>query len=163
MAFLLGHKNCNGRIGTIGMCLGGHLAFRCALLESVICAVCLFATDIHSGTLGKGGDDSLERIPDLGTTEMVMVFGKQDTHVPLEGRREIRKRMDDAELDFSWCEFITRHAFIRDELSKGRYDPGITRAVHVLAFELFQRRLTLGCPSSSTMTAQKTAPGPANC
>jgi carboxymethylenebutenolidase len=25
-------------------------------------AVCFFATDIHSATLGKGGDDSLEKI-----------------------------------------------------------------------------------------------------
>lgn len=25
---LIAHKNCNGRIATTGMCLGGHLAFR---------------------------------------------------------------------------------------------------------------------------------------
>jgi len=28
----------------------------------VLSAVCFFATDIHSGTLGKGGDDSLKRV-----------------------------------------------------------------------------------------------------
>lgn len=44
------------------MCLGGHLAFRCAFDERVSAAVCYFATDIHGGTLGKGGDDSLDRV-----------------------------------------------------------------------------------------------------
>lgn len=68
------------------MCLGGHLAFRCAFDERVAASVCYFATDIHSGTLGtrrgaggdgggKGGgkgDDSLERAGDI-RGEVVMV------------------------------------------------------------------------------------------
>ena len=28
----------------------------------MLSSVCFFATDIHSNTLGKGGDDSLERV-----------------------------------------------------------------------------------------------------
>ena len=40
----------------------------------------------------------------------------------------------------SWClEFNAKHAFIRDELSKGRYDPAITQICHKIAFELFHR------------------------
>ena len=31
---LLSLKNCNGRIGATGMCLGGHLAFRVRLIPS---------------------------------------------------------------------------------------------------------------------------------
>jgi len=32
---LVAHPNCNGRIGTTGMCYGGHLAFRVSeILES---------------------------------------------------------------------------------------------------------------------------------
>jgi len=30
---LIKHPNCNGRIGTTGMCYGGHLAFRVRLLS----------------------------------------------------------------------------------------------------------------------------------
>lgn len=73
VSHLLSLSTCNGRIGTTGMCLGGHLAFRCALDTRVAAAVCYFATDIHAGSLGKGGDDSLSRIPDI-SGELVMVI-----------------------------------------------------------------------------------------
>lgn len=69
---LLSLPSCNGRVGTTGMCLGGHLAFRCAFDKRVAAAVCYFATDIHSKTLGAGGDDSLERVGDI-EGELVMV------------------------------------------------------------------------------------------
>lgn len=69
---LLALPTCNGRIGTTGMCLGGHLAYRCALNKRVHAAVCYFATDIHSKSLGAGGDDSLERMGDI-EGELVMV------------------------------------------------------------------------------------------
>lgn len=55
------------------MCLGGHLAYRCALDSRVKAAVCYFATDIHSKTLGQGkNDDSLERAGDI-QGELLMV------------------------------------------------------------------------------------------
>jgi len=55
------------------MCLGGHLAYRCALDERVAAAVCYFATDIHSHSLGEGmKDDSLERSGEIHG-ELIMV------------------------------------------------------------------------------------------
>lgn len=69
---LLNLPTCNGLVGTTGMCLGGHLAYRCALDKRVRAAVCYFATDIHSRSLGAGGDDSLERTGEIGG-EVVMV------------------------------------------------------------------------------------------
>ena len=55
------------------MCLGGHLAYRCALDKRVAATVCYFATDIHSHSLGEGmKDDSLERVADI-KGELVMV------------------------------------------------------------------------------------------
>jgi hypothetical protein len=55
------------------MCLGGHLAYRCALDERVKAAVCYFATDIHSRTLAEGrNDDSLARAGDI-QGEILMV------------------------------------------------------------------------------------------
>jgi dienelactone hydrolase len=48
------------------MCLGGHLAFRAALDPRVRAAVCYFATDIHSHSLGEGkNDNSLERAGEI--------------------------------------------------------------------------------------------------
>lgn len=55
------------------MCLGGHLAYRCALDSRVKAAVCYFATDIHSKTLALGkNDDSLARAGDV-KGELLMV------------------------------------------------------------------------------------------
>eukprot|EP00158_Paraphelidium_tribonemae_P008336 Partr_v1_DN28554_c1_g1_i2_m72979 putative dienelactone hydrolase len=165
VAYLVSRSDCTGRIGTVGMCLGGHLAFRCAMNEKVIAAACLFATDIHTGTLGKGGDNSLAQIPKLAREdkEMLMIWGKQDSHTPATGRALIHFRLVEAQVDFQWCELNARHAFIRDELSKGRYDPALTGVVMALVTELFQRRLVLGLPSTRNLVAQADAPGPQNC
>lgn len=149
---LLSLPTCTGQIGATGMCLGGHLAFRCAFDERVRASVCYFATDIHSHSLGKGkNDDSLQRVKDI-KGEMVMIFGKKDTHVPREGRDAIRKALDDAEVVSSWYEVAhAQHAFIRDELSKGRYDPAIAGICWAMLVELFGRclRSDLGVPETA--------------
>lgn len=136
-------ETCNGRIGATGMCLGGHLAYRCALDKRVRAAVCYFATDIHSHTLGEGkNDDSLARAEDI-KGELVMIFGKRDNHVPPEGRDLIRKTLHEKGITFSFYEVAwAQHAFIRDELSKGRYDPGISGICFQMLLELFGRTLT---------------------
>jgi carboxymethylenebutenolidase len=86
------------------MCLGGHLAYRCALDPRISSAICYFATDIHSSTLGKGKkDDSLARTKDI-KGELVMIFGKMDNHVPAEGRDLIRKTLHEAGVTFSFYE-----------------------------------------------------------
>jgi len=138
--------NCNGRIAILhlatGMCLGGHLAFRAAFDPRILSAVCFFATDIHGATLGKGGDDSLARVRAGGLTgkgELVMIFGKQDTHVPRTGRDLIRKTLEDANVPVSFLEVQAQHAFIRDESSKGRWDAALTRSLFSFMMEVFER------------------------
>lgn len=140
---LLSLETCNGRIGATGMCLGGHLAYRCALDKRVRAAVCYFATDIHSHSLGQGkSDDSLQRAKDI-KGELVMIFGKRDNHVPPEGRDLIRKTLHEAGVTFSFYEVAwAQHAFIRDELSKGRYDPAIAGICFQMLLELFGRTLS---------------------
>ena len=124
------------------MCLGGHLAFRCAFDKRIRAAVCYFATDIHSHSLGEGKiDDSLQRVKDIHG-ELIMIFGKRDNHVPPEGRDLIRKTLHDAGTTFSFYEVAwAQHAFIRDELSKGRYDPGIAGICFQMLLEVFGRTL----------------------
>ena len=141
---LLSLKTCNGRVGATGMCLGGHLAYRCALDSRARAAVCYFATDIHSHSLGEGEkDDSLQRAKDI-KGELVMIFGKSDNHVPPNGRDLIRKKLHETGVDFSFYEIWgAQHAFIRDELSKGRYDPAITKVCFEMLLEVFERRLKL--------------------
>ncbi|EPE33068.1 alpha/beta-Hydrolase [Glarea lozoyensis ATCC 20868] len=141
---LLALPTCNGRIGATGMCLGGHLAFRCALDSRVSAAVTYFATDLHSATLGLGmKDDTLARCSEI-KAELVMIHGTLDNHVPPEGRDLIRKTLREKGIIFSWYEPAgAQHAFIRDELSKGRYDPAITKVCFEMMLELFGRTLKL--------------------
>ena len=142
VTLLLSLRTCNGRIGATGMCLGGHLAYRCALDARVSAAVCYFATDIHSHSLGQGKeDDSLTRAGEI-RGELVMIFGKSDNHVPAEGRDLIRKTLHEKGVEFSWYEVNgAQHAFIRDELSKGRYDPAVSKVCFEMLLECFERRL----------------------
>ncbi|KAI8619200.1 dienelactone hydrolase family protein [Chytriomyces sp. MP71] len=142
--FLASHPSCNGRLGATGMCLGGHLAFRCAFDPRVAASVCYFATDIHSSTLAAGkSDDSLVRCGEI-RGECVMIFGKFDNHVPVEGRRRIYDVLVEKRVDFGWVELPAQHAFIRDELSKGRFDPPLSKICFEVLLEIFQRRLVLG-------------------
>ncbi|KAA1468214.1 dienelactone hydrolase [Dentipellis sp. KUC8613] len=136
-------SNCNGRIGATGMCLGGHLAFRAAFDPRVLASFCFFATDIHSATLGKGKkDDSLEKVrAGKMQGELVMVFGKQDTHVPRAGRDLIRQTLEDANVTATFIEVQAQHAFIRDESSKGRWDAALTRSLFSFLLELFERNI----------------------
>lgn len=135
---LKAHPGCTGSVGAVGICLGGHLAFRAALLPDVKATACYYPTDIHSGTLGKGGSDSLARAKDI-KGELLMVFGRQDPHVPREGRRVIYDALTDAGVWFTWHEFNAAHAFLRDEGE--RYDPAAARAALGLAADLFRRTL----------------------
>ncbi|KAF8922727.1 dienelactone hydrolase [Mucidula mucida] len=131
---LIAHPNCNGRIAAFY----GVAAFD----PRVLSAWCWFATDIHSATIGKGKqDDSLIRVRSGALTdkEVVMVFGKQDTHVPRAGRDLIRKELEDAKVISTFLEVQAQHAFVRDEASKGRWDAALTRSLFGLMIEVFQR------------------------
>jgi carboxymethylenebutenolidase len=71
-----------------------------------------------------------------------LIFGIKDTHVPDAGRDLIRAKLREAGVVFSFHEFAwAQHAFIRDELSKGRYDPAISKACFEVLLELFGRVL----------------------
>ena len=120
---LEGHPACTGRLGTAGVCLGGHLALRAALDPRVAAAACFYPTDVHSGTLGQGkADDTLARLAEL-KAEVLFVFGRQDPHVPFAGRQVIRERLEAVGARYSWHEVNGAHAFLRDE--GHRYDPAL--------------------------------------
>jgi carboxymethylenebutenolidase len=131
--FLRGDEACTGRIGSVGICLGGHLAFRAAMNPEIAACVCFYATDIHKGSLGSGQrDDSLARIPEI-QGELMMIWGRQDLHIPAEGRRTIYDALCLAGTSFSWHEFNGEHAFMRDE--GHRYDPALAHTLYGMVFQ----------------------------
>lgn len=139
LTYLKSLPSCSGKLGVVGICLGGHLAFRAAMNPEVAATVCFYATDIHSGSLGKGkSDDSLARAPEI-KGELLHIWGRQDPHVPLEGRTKIKARLDESGVNYQWIEVNGAHAFLRDE--GYRYDPELATLCQQWMFSLFERRL----------------------
>jgi carboxymethylenebutenolidase len=139
--YLSASPHCTGKLGAVGICIGGHLAFRAAMNPQVRAAACFYATDIHKGSLGLGGDDSLARIGEI-RGELLMIWGRQDPHVPAEGRAKIYARMSEAALNFTWHEWNGQHAFLRDE--GPRYDPALALICQRMVLDLFARKLGEG-------------------
>jgi carboxymethylenebutenolidase len=139
---LKGRPDFTGKLGAIGICIGGHLAFRAAMNPDVLATTCFYATDIHKRSLGKGmNDNSLDRIRDI-KGELLMIWGRQDPHVPREGRQIVYNALADAGSNFTWHEFNGQHAFMRDE--GYRYDPELARICYGLTLDFFHRKLGEG-------------------
>lgn len=139
IAFAKAQEYCNGSVGAMGVCIGGHLAYRAAVNPNIKAAVCLYATDIHSGDLPSNpGNDSLSRTKDI-SGELMMVWGKQDPHIPVEGRQLVHQNLLDNGINFSWQEFNAAHAFMRDEGE--RYDPELALRIYAQSVAFFNRLL----------------------
>lgn len=137
--YLQAHPACTGALGAVGICIGGHLSFRAAAKHAqILAAACFYGTDLHSGTLGPSGDDTLASAGSI-KSELLMVWGRQDPHIPREGRRKIYDALSDAEANFTWHEFNAEHAFLRDE--GPRHDPALAATCYRLLLDLFDRRL----------------------
>ncbi len=142
LEYLRGDPGCTGELGVMGMCLGGHLAFRAAMNPGVKAAACFYATDIHKRSLGRGmNDNSLDRIPEI-QGEMLMIWGRQDPHVSQEGRLTVYHALAQAGTTFTWHEFNGAHAFLRDE--GYRYDAELAHTCYGLVIDLFRRKLGPG-------------------
>ncbi len=149
--YLKSREDCTGRLGVMGICVGGHLAFRAAMNPDVLATTCFYATDIHKRSLGLGkNDNSLERAGEI-KGELLHIWGRQDPHVPLEGRNMVKARLEEVGAKYTWHEFNGQHAFMRDE--GHRYDPALALQSWMLLLELFHRRLGWGdldMPSDGT-------------
>lgn len=137
--FVKQQNYCTGTLGVIGVCIGGHLAYRAALNPEIKAAFCLYATDIHSNTLpAKPGNNSFERMADV-QGEIHFVWGKQDPHVPQEGRTKIYQQCVNTGINYQWQEVNAQHAFMRDEGE--RYDAALAISMYQQAVALFNRTL----------------------
>jgi len=136
---LTASADCTGKVASFGVCLGGHLALRAGLHPGVSAVGAFYPTDLHSGNLGVGKcDDTLKRIAEVNAP-MLFVFGRQDPHIPLEGRRMIHEQLDAVEADYEWHEFNAAHAFLRDE--GNRYNPALARVSMALLLRFMAEKI----------------------
>ncbi len=139
LAFLKTHPASSGKLGAMGICIGGHIAYRAAMNPEVLACACFYPTDLHKRGLGKGmNDDSLARTAEI-KGELLMIFGRQDPHIPAEGRTQIYAALTAAGSNFTWHEFNGAHAFLRDEGL--RYDAELAHLTLGMAVAFFRRRL----------------------
>lgn len=113
------------RLGAMGFCIGGHLAFRAAVQPEVKATVCCYPTGIHSGKLGRGVADTLQRAGDV-EGELLMIFGLVDPHVPEDGRKAIAQALAATRVSHKILLYDADHTFMRDD--GHRYDPVATDA-----------------------------------
>ena len=130
---------CSSQIGAIGVCIGGHLAFRAALNPDISGAFCLYPTDLHSDNLPcEVGNQSLMRCGEI-QSELQMIWGRQDPHTNETARQLIYRELNAQNCDFTWMEVNGAHAFMRDEGE--RYDPELCLRMCQNAVSFFKRVL----------------------
>src|SRR5271168_1396576 len=126
-----------GKLGAMGFCIGGHLAFRAALQPDVRATVCFYGTGIHNGKLGQDADaGSLARAKEI-RGELLMIFGSNDPHVPVDGRTKIYQELQDSGARHRVQTFPAEHAFMRDE--GPRFDPEATDLAFAEMIGLFRK------------------------
>lgn len=111
----------NDRLGVVGFCIGGHLAFRAALSPQVRATVCIQPTGLQDGKLGRGVADSLQRANQIQGA-LLTIFGSQDPHVPADARDRILATLE-ALPQFRHRTLLLEadHTFMRDDGE--RWDP----------------------------------------
>ena len=82
-----------------------------------------------------------------------MIWGRQDPHIPTEGRMKVLARLNELGKKISWHEVNGAHAFMRDEGL--RYDPELAYSLYGLVFDLFHRKLAEGDqPAPNTQSTE---------
>jgi carboxymethylenebutenolidase len=131
-----------GKIGVVGFCIGGHLAFRAAFQPDVLATACYYGTGIHDGKLGKDADaGSLARAKEI-RGELLMIFGTKDPHVPDAGRERTDRALRESGVRYSTLLYPAEHAFTRDE--GPRFDPEATDQSFAEMIGLFRRACRAG-------------------
>jgi len=111
------------KIGTLGFCIGGHLAFRTAFAHEIKASVCCYPTGIPSGKLGQGVADSIHRVNEI-KGEMLLILGTLDPHIPENDRKTLITALEQAKIPHQVHLYAAEHTFMRDD--GYRYDSAAT-------------------------------------
>lgn len=129
MKFLRRHPACNGRVGAVGFCLGGNLAYLLSVRYQPACAV---------GYYGVSIEKSLAEAKGLSSPLMLHIAGK-DKYCPPAAQEQIRQTLDANPL-------ATLHIYPEQDHAFGRpggehYDAPAAELANLRTLEFFVRNL----------------------
>lgn len=125
-----------GAIGATGFCLGGHIAFRAALLPAVKATVCFYPTGLHDGALGHDADAGSLALAAQIRADLLLVFGTDDPHTDAPGRGVVAVGLAASGVRHRIALYPAAHAFMRDV--GARWDPQLTDEAFAEAIALFR-------------------------
>ena len=123
------HPACNGRVGAVGFCLGGKLAWLLSVRFKPDCAV---------GYYGVGIEKSLNEAGGLSSPLMLQVAGK-DQFCPPEAQQQIHAALDANSLVTIYDYPEQDHAFGR--VGGKHYDAAAAEIAHLRSLEFLVRHL----------------------
>src|SRR5882724_3189335 len=140
MELLRAHAACSGRVGTVGFCLGGNLAYLLAVRFRPDCAV---------GFYGVSIEKSLAEAASLKCPLMLHIAAK-DRFCPPDAQEQIHKTLDANPLATIYTYAEQDHAFGR--LEGEHYDAAAAELANLRTLEFFVRNLA----GSGLASAQQT-------
>jgi carboxymethylenebutenolidase len=128
--FLRKHPSCSGRVGAVGFCLGGNLAWLLSARFKPDCAV---------GYYGVGIEKTLNEATNLSSPLMLHVAGK-DQYCPPEAQKQIHQALDQNLL-------ATIHDYPEQDHAFGRpggehYEKSAAELANLRTLEFFVRNLS---------------------
>ncbi|ARP81246.1 hypothetical protein CAL12_10615 [Bordetella genomosp. 8] len=128
--YLRRHPASNGRVGMVGFCLGGKIAFLTAARHAVDAAVGYYSIDL---------DDYFDETPAIGGAA-AFHFGALDERVPLRYADEMRRRKQDGQ-DLEVLVYPKAgHGFAR--AGQPPFEPDSAAQANRHTFELLRRALS---------------------
>ena len=82
--YLRAREDCNGKVGSVGFCLGGKLVYLAIAGDLIDAGVAYYAVQL---------DQHYDRAPDV-RGPLLMHFGELDSRVPPPMYHEIRRRLE---------------------------------------------------------------------
>ncbi len=140
VAHLRQHPACSGRVGAVGFCLGGNLAYLLSVR---------FKPDCAAGYYGVGIEKSLNEAGNLGSPLMLHVAGCDKFCSP-EAQKQIHDALDSNSV-------VTIHDYPENDHAFGRpggehYDAAKAELANLRSLEFFVRNLS----GAGLASAQKT-------
>ncbi|MDP6352420.1 MAG: dienelactone hydrolase family protein [Alphaproteobacteria bacterium] len=127
---LRGRPECHGKVGGIGFCLGGKLAYLCAARLDVDAAVSYYGVKIEAFL------DEADNV----TCPLLLHFAGNDSHVPPDAVAAVRARLTDKSN-------VTIHVYTGAEHGFNRagyppYDAASAKLARVRSLDLLERALS---------------------